>query len=439
MASWAGLQQAEVLAVLRDLSAAGCRVWVAGGWAVDVLVGRQTRSHRDLDLAVHAEDEAPTVRVLEDRGYRVETDWRPVRVELARPGGGWVDLHPVDFDDAGNGRQAQLEGGGFDYPRSAFTSGLLAGVEVACLSFAQQVAFRRGYELRPVDLHDLRALDARGPSATEGGPARIVDEATVTAGLPRLLAQAWEAAPLELTRSSGPVGMGSVTTGVTVQGIGAFVVKWVPEAAAGALDRGSAAAAELEQVGLSVGAALPTSGSRLSAPFHGGRAALLRRVDGHPLSGTAADQERMAQVLSRVHAARRPRASDDRYEDAALASASGVEPWVVPSVTAVRDEYGRLPALTWGLVHHDPAPEAFFHDAASGVTSLIDWTGAGDGPLLFDVASAVMYLGGRQRSRSFLDTYLRLASQSLQAEAAEHLGFLARLRGAVQAAYFSRR
>lgn len=41
----------------------------------------------------------------------------PVRVELARPGMGWVDLHPVVFDATGHGRQADLDGGHFDSTR----------------------------------------------------------------------------------------------------------------------------------------------------------------------------------------------------------------------------------------------------------------------------------------------------------------------------------
>jgi len=60
---------------------------------------------------VDAEDDAAAVRVLEQRGYRVETDWRPVRVEFAASGLRWVDLHPVVFDASGNGRQADLDGG----------------------------------------------------------------------------------------------------------------------------------------------------------------------------------------------------------------------------------------------------------------------------------------------------------------------------------------
>ena len=57
----------EVLAVLADLTEAGCSVWVVGGWGVDALVGRQTRLHRDLDLALDADNETVALRVLERR------------------------------------------------------------------------------------------------------------------------------------------------------------------------------------------------------------------------------------------------------------------------------------------------------------------------------------------------------------------------------------
>lgn len=152
------MQVDEVLAVLADLHKASCRVWVGGGWGVDALVGRQTRAHRDLDLAVAAEDEARVVPVLEQRGYRVETDWRPVRVELVNPDRGWVDLHPVAFDPAGHGCQADVGGGDFDYPPEAFVHGVLKGVTTPCLSREQQVRFHRGYEPRAADLHDLHLL-----------------------------------------------------------------------------------------------------------------------------------------------------------------------------------------------------------------------------------------------------------------------------------------
>jgi hypothetical protein len=45
------MSAADVGTVLGIAHAAGFdRVWIAGGWGVDALVGRQTRIHSDLDL-----------------------------------------------------------------------------------------------------------------------------------------------------------------------------------------------------------------------------------------------------------------------------------------------------------------------------------------------------------------------------------------------------
>src|SRR3546814_1110451 len=44
----------------------------------------------------------------------------------------------------------------------------------------------------------------------------------------------------------------------------------------------------------------------------------------------------------------------------------------------------------------------------TGVTGLIDWTGARRGPVLYDVASAVMYLGGPDSAAAFRMAYRTL-------------------------------
>ncbi|MFB9378308.1 nucleotidyltransferase domain-containing protein [Kineococcus gynurae] len=162
----------EVRAVLDALVPVG-PVWVAGGWGVDALVGRVTRPHRDLDLLVRAEDERAVLAALDGLGYAVETDWRPVRVELVAPGRGWVDVHPLRFDAVGAAVQAGLDGAEFSYPADCFVTGSLAGVEVGCLSVRRQLAFHEGYEPRAVDRHDLALLtDLRGPDVNPGGAPR---------------------------------------------------------------------------------------------------------------------------------------------------------------------------------------------------------------------------------------------------------------------------
>ena len=154
-----GTPLAEVLAVLGALHAAGRRVWVGGGWGVDALVGRQTRPHRDLDLAVDADHLEPVLDLLASRGYAVETDWLPVRVEVSSPGRGWVDLHPVVFDTDGNGVQAGPDGTTYEYPAGCLVTGHVGRREVGCLSATRQRELHAGYEPREVDLHDLALLD----------------------------------------------------------------------------------------------------------------------------------------------------------------------------------------------------------------------------------------------------------------------------------------
>jgi lincosamide nucleotidyltransferase A/C/D/E len=160
----------DVMAVLDALDGAGVRYWIGGGWGVVALAGRQTRQHRDLDLAADAEDLPVCLALLSGLGYVPETDWLPVRIELVAAGDRWVDVHPVRFAEDGRGRQAGLGGTHFDYPPCSPTSGSIAGRRVNCLSAEQQRRFRTGYDLRPQDIHDLAELDAvQGVSHVQDG------------------------------------------------------------------------------------------------------------------------------------------------------------------------------------------------------------------------------------------------------------------------------
>jgi lincosamide nucleotidyltransferase A/C/D/E len=160
---------AEVVEVLDALERRRVRLWLAGGWGVDALVGVETRLHRDVDLAVDAEDYDACMAALSGLHYTIETDWLPLRVELVASGDRWVDVHPVRFDVDGLGVQGDLEGTRFLYPPTAFTTGRLRGRSVACLSARQQELFHRGYEPRPQDEHDLRQLRTLGPAVASRG------------------------------------------------------------------------------------------------------------------------------------------------------------------------------------------------------------------------------------------------------------------------------
>lgn len=153
-----GMSLEAVLAVLDVLEEAGVGVWLDGGWGVDALVGRQTRPHRDVDLAFDVRDEDAALTALRSLGYEIETDWRPTRVELAAPHERWVDLHPLAFEAGGDGIQQGPAGQRWVYPADCFTTGSLAGRTVGCLSAEQQLLFHSGYEPREQDRHDLALL-----------------------------------------------------------------------------------------------------------------------------------------------------------------------------------------------------------------------------------------------------------------------------------------
>src|SRR3954454_6439055 len=146
-----GMPASEVLSVLAALEGAGCRAWVGGGWGVDALVGCQTRWHRDVDLAIDGVQEPAVLNTLSGLGYTVETDWRPVRVEMRARHDRRVDLHPVWFDESGNACRAGFAGCVFEDPRDCFFSWSIAGAGVPCLSRQQQLRFHAGYEPREAD------------------------------------------------------------------------------------------------------------------------------------------------------------------------------------------------------------------------------------------------------------------------------------------------
>ena len=155
------MTERDVLAVMDELSDAGVDAWIAGGWAVDALVGESTRAHRDLDLAVRSDHLDLAIAVLGRLGYEPSLDLRPVRLVMEAPRGRSVDLHPVTFDETGFGRQVGNEGRVYEYPPDGFGTGWIAGVEVPCLTADQLVRFHLGYEPLDHDRHDMAVLRDR--------------------------------------------------------------------------------------------------------------------------------------------------------------------------------------------------------------------------------------------------------------------------------------
>lgn len=154
------MKAAEAVAVVRALEAAGIRYVVSGGWGVDALLGRATRPHGDLDIAVDAARIEDAIGLLSDRGYVPANDQRPARLELRAADDRAVDLHPVAWDADGAGRQQGFEGRVFEYPAGSTVAGRIRGEEIVCISPALQREFHTGYAAAAHDRIDMAALAA---------------------------------------------------------------------------------------------------------------------------------------------------------------------------------------------------------------------------------------------------------------------------------------
>jgi lincosamide nucleotidyltransferase A/C/D/E len=149
----------EVVRILDRLEQSGLSVWVDGGWGVDALVGRQTRPHEDLDIAILISEADEVTAVIKALGYRVADDEMPTRLDLRDHRDYRIDLHPIALDGEGNGLQ-QLQDGTFGtYTAEGLTgAGVINGRPVRCLSPALQLRFHQGYELDDDDRHDIALL-----------------------------------------------------------------------------------------------------------------------------------------------------------------------------------------------------------------------------------------------------------------------------------------
>jgi Aminoglycoside-2''-adenylyltransferase len=81
------MKSVDVIEVYKTLTDLGIRVWIDGGWGVDALLGRQTRSHKDLDIAIEDQQLLQFEQFLASRGYhRIKREIeRPFNFVLADP------------------------------------------------------------------------------------------------------------------------------------------------------------------------------------------------------------------------------------------------------------------------------------------------------------------------------------------------------------------
>jgi len=138
-------------------------VWLDGGWAVDALLGIQTRTHDDLDLVACMHDSARIVTALGAQDYTLEYAAPDSCFVLVDTAGHQVDVHPAVAQPNGDAVYRMENGDDWIFPAAGFGGvGRILGREVPCLTpEVVLVNHTTGYELDAEHERDVAALSER--------------------------------------------------------------------------------------------------------------------------------------------------------------------------------------------------------------------------------------------------------------------------------------
>jgi lincosamide nucleotidyltransferase A/C/D/E len=164
----------DAVRIIERLAGAGTPVWVCGGWGIDALLERETRSHKDLDILVQLDDIVEALEVLEADGCGPKelwsenlcvTDSRGVETDTAfvleDEAGHQIDLHAISLRPDGSAAPA-YDGAGMDFrAEDLFGEGAIGELRVRCLSVEMQSRGHNGYELPERQIPDLELLRER--------------------------------------------------------------------------------------------------------------------------------------------------------------------------------------------------------------------------------------------------------------------------------------
>ncbi len=148
-------------ALVGALHAHGLAACICGGWAVDALVGEQTRPHADLDLWVDAADTHGLFIALADQGIDRIYPWpgdRPWNFVMHDGRSRRVDLHLYERLDDHRLHYGSVVAPFLFDDRDVSGRGEIAGLPVLCEAPEFALANRTGYELRDTDRHDVAVL-----------------------------------------------------------------------------------------------------------------------------------------------------------------------------------------------------------------------------------------------------------------------------------------
>jgi lincosamide nucleotidyltransferase A/C/D/E len=151
------MEEKDVIDLYCKLKNLDIKIWIDGGWGVDALVGRQTRFHKDLDLAIQQKDIPVFLKLLEAQGYK------EIKLDIARPHNfvlgdnnkREIDVHVIVLNDKGDGIYGPAKNGEV-YPAAALIGkGKICNLEVDCISPEYVVKFHTGYDLKEKDYKDV--------------------------------------------------------------------------------------------------------------------------------------------------------------------------------------------------------------------------------------------------------------------------------------------
>lgn len=145
----------DVIEILKLCEENDIEIIIDGGWGVDALLGKQTRTHADLDIALEHRYVPQLRQLLEAKGYKdiPRADTTECNFVMGDNEGHEIDFHSYTFDAHGNNIF------GVRYPLESLTGvGTIDGHPVKCISLEWMVKFHTGYKLDENDYHDVRAL-----------------------------------------------------------------------------------------------------------------------------------------------------------------------------------------------------------------------------------------------------------------------------------------
>jgi GNAT superfamily N-acetyltransferase len=144
------LQQLECL---EDLDAR-----VGGGWGIDVLARRVSRSHHDVDLFLPRHQLVESVSRFISAGFETVLEEPGSRTVVEHPDRGRVDLNGLTYRPDGHAVQSDASGDVEIFPSWGWTTRRVGKRDVACLTAEAQRFKHRGYPPRRQDAADLELI-----------------------------------------------------------------------------------------------------------------------------------------------------------------------------------------------------------------------------------------------------------------------------------------